>query len=697
MEPWGEYKSLLFYLLILTTFFLLFEVSFFIACDKAYVAHFTNSSLHLTIPTITLLSIFFFILIELGLHFFFTILIWTFTIAISRLFRFKNQQNLLLAISLWLLGIITILLANIYLYPNSKFSVLTAAIFFNNYTFINIGFYFLLGIVSIVILLASTELYITYFKLSVRIPRLQSQKGQCCGIMGGYAVLIFLFSLYIIHHHFKSPIHDAATVDRPNIIIIGVDALRPDFLGYFGHEKATPFFDAFLNDATVFSDALTPLARTFPSWTSILTGQHPHHNGVRFNLTNPTHIHLANTLPEILQKHGYKTAYATDETRFSNIDHYFGFDQIITAPMGLNDFIIGTFNDFPLSNLLVNTIVGKWLFPYSYGNRGVYVTYEPKTFLKRLKPALSSPRSKPLFLSVHFCLTHFPNLWAGIQTNHLSPIEIYQASVEEVGKQIQLFIELLKDNNLLQHAILILLSDHGEGLELAGDRITERDLFTGLDHKHIPIFYPPSLDGEDINQSVGHGTDVLGLSQYHVLLAVKLFGLTPQKIQAIPNVVSLLDIKPTVLDILNIKEKYRTDGKTLAGFITYDKRVTQHPKYVFIESDYSPESIRTVYPQVDKVMLDGLKLFQIDPQSTRLSIKDKMRAMILASKQYAVIYNNWILALYPQNNKKRLPILVNLNTGEWTYDLYSQFAKTSPAQEMLKSLKSFYGSELTGI
>ncbi len=35
-------------------------------------------------------------------------------------------------------------------------------------------------------------------------------------------------------------------------------------------------------------------------------------------------------------------------------------------------------------------------------------------------------------------------------------------------------------------------------------------------------FYPPSLDKEEVNQSAGHGTDVLGLTQYHSLLAFKL-------------------------------------------------------------------------------------------------------------------------------------------------------------------------------
>lgn len=673
----GKYSGIFFYLTILTGFFLLLELSFFITCNKVYLVDFTHVATDLTIPYSALPAMFFFIFIEIALHFLYVLSIWFSTILISKLLHLDRNQYFILSVGLWVMGIVTILLLNLYLFPNSKFSQLLSVVFFNQ-TIINIFLYPLVVMCLLTIMLAAIQLFFDFRYLTI-------------------IFFICLFSSYFIINHPSVSVKDGASNAKPNIIIIGVDALRPDFLAYFGNDKSMPFFDSFLKEATVFSEALTPLARTFPSWTSILTGQYPFKNGVRFNLTNPAKIHLADTLPSILRNHGYLTFYATDETRFSNIDHYFGFDEIITAPMGLNDFIVGTFNDFPLSNLLVNTKVGKWLFPYSYGNRGVYFTYETNTFLQRLRPFIESPRSKPLFLSVHFCLTHFPNLWAELNAKDLNPLAIYQASVDGVGQQIQAFIDLLKQNKVLDHAILVLLSDHGEGLALVGDRITEPELFMGLDKNPVPKFYPPSLDGEGVNQSAGHGTDVLGLAQYHVLLAVKLYGLETQKVQVIHELVTLLDIKPTILDLLNIKGAFKRDGVSLAGSIIGGKNNETHPKHIFIESDYSPESIRTVYPETRKVMLDGIKLFTIDPISTRLIIKDEMGKMIIASKQYADIYGDWILALYPQNKEVRMPILVNLKTGEWTNDLNSKFAQTSPAQTMLAALKSFYGSELTGI
>jgi hypothetical protein len=209
----------------------------------------------------------------------------------------------------------------------------------------------------------------------------------------------------------------------------------------------------------------------------------------------------------------------------------------------------------------------------------------------------------------------------------------------------------------------------------------------------VPKFYPPNLDNEDWNQSAGHGTDVLGLTQYHTLLAFKLYGASAQAIGIIPGVVSLTEIKPTILRLIGL-DKISDHRHSLAKIIEGQPFLTLNPKHIFLESDYTPESIRTVYPETKKVVLEGVQLFQIDPETTRLTVKPLMEQMIIQSKQYADIYGDWMLALYPQNKLTRMPILVNLKTGEWTNDLHSAFAKKSPALKMLAALKKFYGKEL---
>ena len=474
----------------------------------------------------------------------------------------------------------------------------------------------------------------------------------------------------------------------PNVIIIGVDSLRPDFLGYFGADHPTPFLDSILKQSSVFTEAVTPLARTFPSWSSILTGEHPRNMGIRFNLADTSQVDLSHTLPFIFKQHGYQTIYATDETRFSNIDHHFGFDQIITPPMGLNDFLLGTFNDFPLSNLLINSSLGRWLFPYSYANRPVFATYNPDSFITMLRPVMMQSRSQPVFMAVHFCLPHYPYLWSGLPGMQFSPQERYRESIVRVDQQIKDFFNLLNQAHLLDKAIVVLLSDHGEALELPGDRITQSENYVGnlSGTTEPPHFYPPSLDEEAVNQSAGHGTDVLGLPQYHTLLAFKLFGLGVQRTGDIAGVVPLTDIKQALLSLTGI------DDHSPAPLIALMKNKSgQLPsRHIFMESDYSPASMRTVYPETRKVMLEGIQLFQIDPTSARLKVKPKMGEMIIHSKQVADIYENWMLALYPQETQSYIPILVNLKTGKWTDNLHSNFAEHSPAHAMLEAIRGFY-------
>ena len=53
--------------------------------------------------------------------------------------------------------------------------------------------------------------------------------------------------------------------DRPNVILIGMDSLRADLVDERLSPHVTPNTEAFMKGGTRFTNALTPLARTFPS------------------------------------------------------------------------------------------------------------------------------------------------------------------------------------------------------------------------------------------------------------------------------------------------------------------------------------------------------------------------------------------------------------------------------------------------
>src|SRR5690606_14653680 len=109
--------------------------------------------------------------------------------------------------------------------------------------------------------------------------------------------------------------------------------------------RRLPHLNEFFDASTEFTDTLTPLARTFPSWVSVISGKHPRTTGAIANLLPRELIHEGETLPKLLQASGYRTFYATDEVRFSNLDETFGFQAIVTPPMGAADFLLGFFGD----------------------------------------------------------------------------------------------------------------------------------------------------------------------------------------------------------------------------------------------------------------------------------------------------------------------------------------------------------------
>jgi hypothetical protein len=186
------------------------------------------------------------------------------------------------------------------------------------------------------------------------------------------------------------------------------------------------------------------------------------------------------------------------------------------------------------------------------------------------------------------------------------------------------------------------------------------------------------------------------MSQYHTVLAFRYFGLEGQHHNVISGRVSLLDIKPTILQALRITGR-NGNGKSLVDYLSGQQLTIVANEHFFIESDFSPDSVRTIYPETRKVLFQGLEYFQINPKNMHISVKPSMLERIISSKQYADFYGPWVLALYPQDKQSMMPILVNLETGEWTDDLRTPFAKNAPTSLMLDALNSFFKEDLKEI
>lgn len=67
----------------------------------------------------------------------------------------------------------------------------------------------------------------------------------------------------------------------PNIIIICIDALRPDHLGCYGYSRDTsPNIDGLAKESVLFDSHFTQAAATLPSLTSFFTSLYPLTSGV---------------------------------------------------------------------------------------------------------------------------------------------------------------------------------------------------------------------------------------------------------------------------------------------------------------------------------------------------------------------------------------------------------------------------------
>jgi arylsulfatase A-like enzyme len=112
------------------------------------------------------------------------------------------------------------------------------------------------------------------------------------------ALLFCLFFLAAIAH----------ATDRPNVLFILCDDLRPDALGCYGSKHVkTPNIDRLAAEGTVFQNAFCTTSLCSPSRASILSGLYAHTHGVTNNFTEyPASMA---SFPQILQKAGYATAY----------------------------------------------------------------------------------------------------------------------------------------------------------------------------------------------------------------------------------------------------------------------------------------------------------------------------------------------------------------------------------------------------
>src|SRR5258708_24543297 len=111
----------------------------------------------------------------------------------------------------------------------------------------------------------------------------------------------FIFATAILALHVES-----FAAARPNIVLITVDSIRADRVGFLDAKHATPSLDVLAKQSIVFERAYAQAPLTVVSHATILTGTYP-----QTHLASELGAPLGREvpyLPEVLHGHGYRTA-----------------------------------------------------------------------------------------------------------------------------------------------------------------------------------------------------------------------------------------------------------------------------------------------------------------------------------------------------------------------------------------------------
>ena len=487
--------------------------------------------------------------------------------------------------------------------------------------------------------------------LTVRaMPRIRRRSRNIMVTFAGVILLAFIAGLEM-----PRTLDSAAPAAgaSPNVVIIGIDALRNDLSVPRLGAVATPHFAEFLSGARRFTDTTSPLPRTFGAWISILTGRHPVTTNARVNLMPRRLVREGETLADVLRTSGYHAIYATDEVRFANIDESYGFDRLITPPIGAADFLLGYAGDLPLVNLAVSTTLGEVLFPSNHANRAAHVTYEPGDFVERLKDEIAA--DGPALLAIHLTLTHWPYSWARMPTPS-TPQEYrpaYGRAIEAVDHQFSSVMRLLADKRILDNAIVVLLSDHGEALGGETDSMlrstgTSREIWDSL---------------------WGHGTSVMSPHQYSVLLAMRPYGRA--RLPGLPGTyewpVSLEDVRPTLEHYVTGRTPDGVDGISLLPYLSDTQQASKLATRVrFTETDFNTPSTLAGHYEASRLIDEAAVYYELDRDSGWVQFREDRLPELRARKQRAAISPTLLLAAIPGP------------PGEGTRYLLSDRSKPSP-------------------
>ena len=244
-------------------------------------------------------------------------------------------------------------------------------------------------------------------------------------------VIIFMISSVV----FLSGSFSADRVKRRrdlNVLLLTIDTLRADRLGYCGYDIETPHLDSLAFGGTAFLNAFCQVPLTLPSHASIFTGTNPPFHGIKNN------GHYLNkemtTLTEVLKQKDYLAAAFIGAFP---VDSQFGLDQ-----------------GFDLYDDEYNT--PKYLQPHGPQRLAEAVYASAANWLRE-------NHAKKFFVWIHYYDPHDPYS-PPPPFDRKYKDRLYDGEIAYTDVYVGKLIALLTEMNLLEKTLVVVVGDHGEDL-----------------------------------------------------------------------------------------------------------------------------------------------------------------------------------------------------------------------------------------
>jgi arylsulfatase A-like enzyme len=250
----------------------------------------------------------------------------------------------------------------------------------------------------------------------------------------------------------------------PNVLILVVDALRPDHMGCYGYPLPTsPAMDALARRGVLFTDATSLSSYTRAAVPSIFASVHPGAHGV---LNQGKEVEKLSdeykTLAETLKERGYVTAaFAPNPSLHRAFNFNQGFDlyddDFQIGVRGAQEFETARrINERTLAWLRANR--EKPYFAYLH-YRDVHAPYVPPPPYDKMfdKGGEGRPLSELEYKSQPPDLRR-PHRHRDLDTY----VELYDGEIRYTDDHLARFLETLSKEGLLENTVIFLTADHGE-------------------------------------------------------------------------------------------------------------------------------------------------------------------------------------------------------------------------------------------